>query len=99
MHVRPEDVVPLVVICFLGIGGITGLVGLIALSYSGRQTPEGIATIVGTVFGALGAMLVQRNMANRAADARDRVTDPVQAEVINDNSNPVPTEPADGGTQ
>lgn len=74
--IQPENLIPLTVIWFLGIGFVGGFIGMYLLAFFGIKPPEGSSNIVSAMGGALGAVLVNTKAARapgsltRADDAR-----------------------------
>lgn len=48
----------IMIVCFLGMGAVGGMVGLIVLAYSGKPPPESLVAAVALCFGSLSSFLV-----------------------------------------
>lgn len=89
---NPDNVIPLTVIWFLGIGFVGGFIGMYLLAFYGIKPPEGSSNIVSAMGGALGAVLVNPS-GRRAPGTMTRADDVMPVEVTNDPTNAVPVEP------
>lgn len=93
MH--PDNVIPLTVIWFLGIGFVGGFIGMYLLAFYGIKPPEGSSNIVSAMGGALGAVLVNTKT-SRSPGSLTREGDTVPVEVMNEPDAAVPVETRPG---
>lgn len=98
--VQPHNFVVMVVSLSLGAVAVFGLTGILVLTFYERPIDAAVATMVGGAIGSLATLLT--NVREHQEPSDDRAGEPgqppLQTEVVNKPSEPVPTTeaPAEG---